>query len=47
MKCKGVKNVENGSAARKSSDRTDKPTNDDEEVDIHGIDLDTIELELI
>ena len=26
MKCKGVKNVENGSAARKSSDRTDKPT---------------------
>ena len=26
MKCKGVKNVENGSAARKSTDRTDKPT---------------------
>ena len=26
MKCKGVKNVENGSAARKSSDRTDKLT---------------------
>ena len=24
-----------------------KKTNDDEEVDIHGIDLDTIELELI
>ena len=26
MKCKGVKNVENGSAARKSTDRTEKPT---------------------
>ena len=53
MKCKGVKNVENGSAARKSTDyRSHRQThkkkkNDDEEVDILGIDLDTIELELI
>ena len=52
MKCKGVKNVENKWFSSKKEFRSHrqthkKKTNDDEEVDVLGIDLDTIELELI